>query len=238
MKIHEEYEPLYVQDCNVLILGGGTSTLDVKWENLPYDRIWTCNDFYLEERLLDVPIDLYLIGYTTDLTSEVLIEKIKKDQPYLLLEPTHMRGKEASKEMVDFWNACGNPMFIQSDIQNVLEKDAPGSKSGAMFRLIQLALQMRAQQIWFAGFDGFNKDFSNAHAFTKHVGLKDTDTRRDWDGSEMSYVNVFQEAYKAFTYYRNYHLLQNLGEGFDYNLGTPISKQHFPLTQSTIEKIR
>lgn len=234
----EHYDPLYVKDCNVLILGGGTSTLDTKWENLPYDRIWTCNDFYLEPRLLDVQIDLFLAAFTTDYSSQVLIDKMKKDQPYLVVEPTHMRGKQDSKEFIDFWNACDAPMFIKEDLPNILPKDHPGSKSGAMFRLIQLALALEAKNVWFAGFDGFNKEFSNKHAFTKHVGLKETDTRRDWDGTEMSYVNVFTQAYKALQVYPNHKVLQNLGEGFDYNLGTLVSKQFFPLKKEIYEIIR
>ena len=44
-------------DKSILIIGGGTSTLDVKWENLDYDYVWTCNDFYLEPRVLSQNID-------------------------------------------------------------------------------------------------------------------------------------------------------------------------------------
>ena len=43
---------------NILVLGAGTSTLDTKWENLDYDYVWTCNDFYLSDRLVDTNIDL------------------------------------------------------------------------------------------------------------------------------------------------------------------------------------
>ena len=40
----------------------------------------------------------------------------------------------------------------------------PAQKSGAMLRLILLALGTRAKRVSFVGFDGFNKEFSNAHA--------------------------------------------------------------------------
>ena len=28
----------------ILIVGGGQSTLDTKWENLDYDYLWTCKE--------------------------------------------------------------------------------------------------------------------------------------------------------------------------------------------------
>ena len=117
-------------------------------------------------------------------------------------------------------------------------KEHPAQKAGAAFRLVLLAAESRASQIYFAGLDGFNEDFSNKHAFTKHVGLKDTDTRRDWSGSIYSYTNVFTEAYKYLTYLPGYMRFQNLGEGFDYNLGTEVSENRFPLTRETKKLIQ
>ena len=114
----------------------------------------------------------------------------------------------------------------------------PAQKSGAILRLIILALSTRARKVYFVGFDGFNKDFSNKHAFTGHVGLKDSDQRRDWDKTPMSYVGVFEDAYRLLASREDNKRLQNLGEGFDYNLGTRLSKEYFKLTDETYEAIR
>ena len=64
------------KDKNILILGGGQSTLDTKWENLPYDYLWTCNDFYLEPRVLNQEIDFYLLAFTTPLKEEKLVKNV------------------------------------------------------------------------------------------------------------------------------------------------------------------
>jgi len=215
---------------NILVVGGGTSTLDTQWENLDYKYLWTCNDFYLEQRLLDQQIDLYMLGFTTDITNEVLIEKLKKDKPFVFYEPVYYRGKQNSPEFKKFRDAIGVPIY-NMEIPYHDTHYSPGQKAGAAFRLIQLALMTYAKNVYFAGFDGFNKEFSNIHAFTKHKGLKDGDTRRDWDGTQLSYVNVFTEAYKYLAAMPNSRRLQNLGEGFDYNLGTKISKKFFPLRE-------
>ena len=101
-----------------------------------------------------------------------------------------------------------------------------------------MALATNARNIYFTGLDGFNREFSNKHAFTGQVGLKDTDTRRDYDNSELSYVNVFEDAFRLLAGRKDNKRLQNLGEGLDYNLGTRLSKEYFPLKQDIYEAIR
>lgn len=225
------------KDKTILVIGGGTSTLDVKWESLDYDYIWTCNEFFMEPRVLLQPIDMYLLSYTVDISDQRLIDKLKGSNTSVLLEGFHYRGKENTPEFKKFMEQINIP--VHSVLLPTPTKDqSAGCFAGAAFRLILTALETQASKIYFAGFDGFNKEFNNVHAFTKHVGLKDTDTRRTYEGTRESYVNVFTEAFKWFLHYTNYEVLQNLGEGFDYNIGTPISTEYFPLTKDVYEKIR
>ena len=51
------------KDKTILVLGAGNSTLDVKWENLDYDYLWTCNQFFLLDRIDNVKVDLVTLGY-------------------------------------------------------------------------------------------------------------------------------------------------------------------------------
>jgi hypothetical protein len=222
------------KDKTILILGGGTSTLDTKWENLDYDYVWTCNEFYLEPRVLDVNIDLYILSHTVDLLNKKLLYKLKGSNSTVLLEPKHFRNKINTSEFHTFCEFIERPV-VEMDLEL---PTPPAGWSGVTFRLILLALQTNAKQICFSGFDGFNKEFSNIHAFTRHPGLKDTDTRRTYEGTDKSYVTIFTEAFKYFLSKANYNCLQNLGEGFDYNIGTPISKEYFPLTKEVYDKIR
>ena len=46
---------------SILIVGGGTSTLDRNWDKLDYDFLWTCNDFYKNDKVLSKKIDLYIL---------------------------------------------------------------------------------------------------------------------------------------------------------------------------------
>ena len=224
---------------DILIIGGGTSTLDRKWENIvkPDTFIWTCNDFYLNDRVRKQNIDLYQLAYTTDLTDERLIKKLRENKPFIYYEVDHYRSKNQTNEFKRFEEKLGTGIpGMNIDMGDFFYQ--PAQKSGAVLRLILLALVTNAKNIYFVGFDGFNKEFSNAHAFTGHIGLKDTDHRRDYDGTALSYVNVFTDAYNFLANNKTCKRLQNLGEGLDYNLGTPVSKKWFPLRPEIYEAVR
>lgn len=218
----------------ILVIGGGTSTLDRRWEDTEWDYLWTCNDFYKEPRVLDQKVDLYMLGHQTDITSSILSSKLRQDKPFTFYEPVYYRGKQNTKSFKEFQESIGYPAFSM-DIPYNDSVYSVAQKAGATFRLIQLALMTNASYINFIGFDGFNKKFSNIHAFSKHEGLKPTDTRRDW---KTGYYDVFVEAYKYLAAMKDSYRLQNLGESLDYNLGTEISKKFFPLKKEVYDKIR
>jgi len=57
---------------SLLIVGGGPSTNEVKWENIKTDYIWSCNDFYLNERTLNAKFDLVALGNLVNFKNEAL----------------------------------------------------------------------------------------------------------------------------------------------------------------------
>jgi len=222
----------------ILVIGGGTSTLDVRWENLEVDSIWTCNDFFLEQRLLEVPIEVYMLGHNTPLDNDTLVNKLNNDNTFTFYEPVYYRGKQASKEFIDFTSKLNNPVYA-SDIPIPFKEYSAAQKAGAALRLIILGVIAKAQKIYFSGLDGFNREFTNIHAFTKHPGLKPTDTRRTYEGTFDSYRNVFCSAFEFLAELdQGTRILQNLGEGFDYNIGTEISRKRFPLDPKVKELIK
>ncbi len=230
-----DFEKKYTNK-NILIIGGGTSTTDVKWEGIVNEDtyIWTCNDFYRNKRVIAQDIDLYQLSYTTDIKDSNLISYLNKVQPFTYYEPSHYRGKQNTDEYIKFDNSINHNIY-KMDINIGQIEYTLAQKSGAVLRLLCLALATYAKNIYFVGYDGFDKEFSNIHAFTGVKGLKDSDTRRDW---EKDYYNVFMEAYIILGKLDEDNRLQNLGEGLSYNLGTEASKKYFPLRKEIYEKIR
>jgi hypothetical protein len=221
---------------DILVIGGGTSTNEVNWERIitPDTYIWTCNDFYRNKRVSAQTVDLYQLSYTTDISDSRLISYLNKTQPFTYYESSHYRGKQNTDEYIKFANSV-NYNIYKMDIDIGQIQYTLAQKSGAVLRLLCLALVTGAKNIYFVGYDGFDKDFTNVHAFTGTKGLKDTDTRRDW---EKDYYNVFMEAYIILGKIDTENRLQNLGEGLEYNLGTEASKKYFPLRKEIYEKIR
>ena len=125
-----------------------------------------------------------------------LINKLTNSNTTVAFETSHYRHKQHTPGFKAFKEAINIPIH-ETELQFFKDSQRPAYKSGAAFRLIQLALSTEAKTIYFAGFDGFNKDFSNIHAFTKHRGLKDTDTRRDYEGHPMSYLSIFTDAFNV-----------------------------------------
>ena len=79
------------KDKTILVLGAGNSTLDGKWENLDYDYLWTCNQFFLLDRIDNVKVDLVTLGYNVNLYDKKLHKKLTEDSPLTLIETHHYR---------------------------------------------------------------------------------------------------------------------------------------------------
>ena len=172
---------------DILIIGGGTSTLDVKWEGIlkPDTFIWTCNDFYKNKRISKQRIDLYQLGFYTDLNDKILQKRLSIDKPFTYFEPDYFRSKNLSKDFIEFETNIGFKVR-KMKIENEEVEYSLGQKAGAVLRLILLALTTKAKNIYFVGLDGFNESFSNTHAFTSHIGLKNSDNRKKFLGADFS----------------------------------------------------
>ena len=109
----------------ILILGGGTSTLDRKWENLDYDYLWTCNSFYMEERLLNKKVDLFMLGYLTDTNVEILVDDDLTEEH---LNRMILTVDTTEKEIAD--------MSIEESLKFIEEADIPQIKIEAGCELV------------------------------------------------------------------------------------------------------
>lgn len=206
----------------VLLLAGGPSTNDVKWENLDYDYIVTLNHFFMNERLKNKKVALAVVGGEVDLQSEDFLSYVTEHNPYLFFE-VHSRWdneREYLKKLYEEYTlmGCFHTRFY--------------GKLGGGQRLLLFMLYLKPDTLYFAGLDGPKPMIEQNHAFE---GRKDT-LPHGIDRNNADHV--FSEEYEVFWMYVNIlsHLnyfntkLYNLGEGFDYNMSSKYSEKYFPLT--------
>jgi hypothetical protein len=204
---------------NILMVGGGPSCVDIAWEkmDIDYDHIWTCNNFYKNDKLVNLPIDLVTLGPTVDLSDDKLLKKVKADNITCAFEG-------------------GISPFRSGEELTQFSQDNPGqvgyfhlryfSKLGGIARLICLGALLEANKIYIVGCDGYP------------VGAKHAFEGADKKHSASHYNSYSYDLHKRhyvllWDYVLNLHnsktKFQNLGEGHEFNQMTDISKKEFPL---------
>jgi len=187
----------------VLIIGGGPSTLDVDW-NTKGKQVWTCNNFHQSEKLKNTKIDVAVIGPTVDTSDPEFLKRVKRDGTLCLIDggvTPHRNGDQMPP----------NPALYHTRYF---------SKLGMTPRLIALAAHLGAKGISVVGFDGY----PNGHAHAFEAG-KNIDNK--YNASIASLYNrqiiLFWEYITSITDVN----IRNLGEDHPANQSTEITKQLF-----------
>ncbi len=210
----------------VLLLAGGPSTNDVKWENLDYDYIVTLNHFFKNKRLKNKKVDLAVIGGEVDLQSEQFLSYVSEHNPYLFFE-VHSRWYNE----IDYLKK----LYEEYTLMGCFHTRFYG-KLGGGNRLLLFMLYLRPEILYFAGLDGPKPMIEQNHAFEGKKNTLPYGTNMD------NAQTVFEDQYKLYWEYimkLNFTTkLYNLGEGFDYNMSSKYSKKSFPLTEEIKNLIR
>ena len=74
------------QNSTVLILGGGPSTGELDFNNIERDFIWSCNNFFKNEKLSNIKIDLAMMMAEVDLDGDELKKYTDQYKPLLGFE--------------------------------------------------------------------------------------------------------------------------------------------------------
>ena len=214
------------KDSDIMIVSGGPSTNDVAWENLNCDYIWSCNQFYQNQKLKNRKVDLVILGNTVDFNSSELKERLKKDNTTICIEPVHIRKTHTD----EFLN------FKKDFISNMINIEIPyRSMDGVGIRLALMAISEGAKNVYIVGHDGYSKDMKAVHSFQGHDGLREGATHTDYNKWYDAILNSFELVHSLAT--EKKCNVFNLGEGHDKNIGTIVSKIKFPLPESIKRRI-
>ena len=215
---HRELEKY--SNSSIMLVGAGPSTVDSAWENLDnIDYVWSCNSYFLNQKMKDIKVDLAFIGPEVDITNQEFLDKAKRDKTFCVFEGgvTPYRPHKEIEELHS--KLDGRVGYIHLRFL---------SKLGAGVRLIPTALFLGAKDIYFVGIDGHPinqihafEGKNKAHHGAPLVGNSYNIYRRQftlmWD-----YFLKLNEEYQASFY--------NLGEKFEHNQSRDISLEKFPLS--------
>ena len=203
----------------VLIVGAGPTANQSAWDPQDYDFIFSCNHFYLNEKLRNTDVAFALFTTETDFSEEnkTFHDYIKNNSTIICFEdrfqPTEREPFQLIKDLYP-----EKTMYAHTRYRG---------KIGAVPRLVCMAVLFGCAEIHLVGFDGLKKDQkvgdTQGHAFQKGKIIQGT-----------ANYDLYRRHYVAFWDYilndigKNVKF-QNLGEGHENNMTTDISIQNFPL---------
>jgi hypothetical protein len=144
LKYFEQYK-----GSKVFIIGGGPSTNSCDFNTVSRDYTWSCNHFYLNDRLKNESIDLAMIFGEPNIRSEQFKNYVSKFKPYIGFE-SHDRWVGYTFDDYDRY-FCMHTRFY--------------SKLGGGARMILFASFLGATEVSFVGFDGPEAMFEGDHSF-------------------------------------------------------------------------
>ena len=143
----------------ILIIGGGPSTLKFDFEQTKeYDSCWSMNQFYKNETLSKIHLDLIALSPEVSFDSVGLNNYIKEHNPIIGFEPRY-------RWTIPFHKFTCNSFVEGKDCFAFMTFF--GGKIGVASRMINLAAELGAESVSFIGLDGIPKIFDKIHAFEK-----------------------------------------------------------------------
>jgi len=216
--IYEHHADLEsIENARLLVIGGGPSTNNtfINYDN--YDYIVSCNHFFLNKQLNNLPIDIVFLGDEVDLSHSVLTN-------YLTKFP---------KTKICFENIGRSPVELTQFKNRYPERTIWShtryhSKIGTVTRIISYLCNLKPYSIDIVGMDGYipaslNKNFSHAFETTKQQsGSIESNSQNDF-----MILNKYYDQYLEFWDYILHDIgsdivFQNLGHGHSCNISTKV----------------
>tara|TARA_R110000824_G_scaffold87616_1_gene215943 strand:+ start:95 stop:1174 length:1080 start_codon:yes stop_codon:yes gene_type:complete len=227
-------DPNRYKGKSIKIIGGGPTTGEVKWENIKTDHIWTCNQFYNNERVAKQKLDLISISSDTP----------KRGYDHIKEHCYNTNTKACF--LLDWGDFNTNSPNYLYDLANDLPDNIfyyhtrYASAIGVGVRMIISAILWGAKDIYFVGIDGIvgtnDKDFKTTHSFEKSKNVPSWYARYGHDFQRRHMVIFWEYVVKLREIY-NFNL-HNLGESSENNLYRTMSRLLFPLDNKVKEKIK
>tara|TARA_A100001515_G_scaffold23731_3_gene18350 strand:- start:6210 stop:7274 length:1065 start_codon:yes stop_codon:yes gene_type:complete len=213
---------LKFKGSKILVVAGGPTAKEVPWDPQDYDYIFSCNHFFLSEKMRKIKVDFTVVGGEIDMSNEnqLFHDYLRNNETILCFED------RLSEDASEYFSR----IKYRYDDRCVFAHTRYRGKPGVGLRLILYACFLGASEVHFVGVDGMGKDTQEGdlhnHAFQEE---------KCYSHKSLDY-GIYRRHYVIFWDYvlNNLELnkkikFQNLGEGHPRNQTTTISKTFFPL---------
>jgi len=192
----------------ILVLGAGPTTNWYDWNADEYDHIFSCNHFFLNEKISKRKVDLILLCDEVNLDRQDFLDYITKNDTIIGFEDYNQNPDNVRKL---------REKVLNNIFDCVLRFQG---KIGVAPKLVNLAILLGAREVHFAGVDGHSRNYktgdSEDHSFQK--GKKIT------TGYAYELIEKHYECLKRYiqTEIGKNVIVKNLGEGHEQNVYSKI----------------
>ena len=217
------------KDKSVLIICGGPSVNTVSWENLNYDQIWSCNQFFMNEKVAKHKVNLItviagLFDYNND---EEFLKYIKENDTLVSFELERGSWMTHSHEFRITEKFCkkhkDNSTFFHTRYRGQL---------GVGLRLVVYAAMMGFKDVHIVGLDGrfkTEKDGNLLHAFETNKPVPNWYKNFGDDFQDRQMIIFWEYLMELKETYFPYMNIHNLGQDTQYNILSKLFKKSHPL---------
>jgi hypothetical protein len=232
---HEKIEQF--KNKSVLIVCGGPSVDTVGWENLNYDYIWSCNQFFMNDKVAEHKVDLVtviagLFDYNSD---ERFLKYIKDNDTLVSFELERGGWKTHSAEFLKTAEFCkehrDNSTFFHTRYRGQL---------GVGLRLVVYAAMLGFKDIYIVGLDGrfeVERDGSLLHAFETNKPVPNWYKNFGNDFQDRQMIIFWEYIMELKRVYYPDMSVHNLGQDAEYNVLSRLFKQSHPLPEDIRKQI-
>ncbi len=177
------------KDKKILIIGGGPSTTNLQLNSLDIDYIFTANNFFLNQDLNNLKVDIAMIGAEVDTSSDNFIKYVEEFEPWLGFEIHNKWNIKANRDYLNkhLFNNYWKLFCMQTRYYGCV---------GIGHRLIVLAMQLKAKEIYYIGIDGPKGMIQGNHSFEKNkANLPKLPSYLNVANAEEIFTNAYKDFY-------------------------------------------
>ena len=228
-------------DKSVLVICGGPSVNSVSWENLNYDKIWSCNQFFMNEKVAKHKVDLItiiadLFDYEND---PEFLKYFEENKPLVSFEIE--RGDSETWPPFGTDEYLKTKRFCKTHPENTtFFHTRYRGQLGVGVRLIVYAIMAGFKDVYIVGLDGrsaVEKDGNLLHAFESNKMVPNW-YRQFGDTFQEYQMIIFWDYIMELKKRYNPNLkVYNLGEGVEHNVLTDLFAESYPLPKDIKERL-